>query len=99
LGTKASLSVPDLRLFSNRDGEAWHQPLTHAKFDMPATNAYTNQLAHFVEVMKRTTRPVVGIEEALATQAALEAVFVSAQQKRRVAIEDLIKAAYAEHNR
>jgi predicted dehydrogenase len=96
LGTTASLSVPDLNLFRHRDGEAWHQPLVHEKLKTALEDAYVNQLAHFVEVMKRTAAPIVGINEALATQAALEAVFISSREHRRISTQDLIDAAYAD---
>jgi predicted dehydrogenase len=74
-------------------GRSLAQPLQHTKLDPSGPNAYVNQLRHFVEIMRGTARPIVGIDEALATQAGLEAVFISAQEGRRVSTKDLIDRA------
>lgn len=95
LGTAASLAVPDMRLFTHRPGEAWHQPLVHETVSAPGTNAYVNQLAHFADVMTGAARPTVGLTEAIATQAALEAIFLSARTGQRVDTAALIAAARA----
>lgn len=93
LGTTASLSIPDLKLSRHRAGEAWHHPLQHETLKAAGADAYANQLHHFADVMAGRASPLVGITEALATQAALEAVFVSAREGRRVSTQALIDAA------
>lgn len=93
LGTQASLTVPDLRLFSHRSGENWHHALEQTRLEIPEENAYVNQLRHFAALMQGDAPPLAGIEAALATQAALEAVFVSAREMRRVSTDALIAAA------
>ena len=94
LGTEGSLAVPDLRLFTHRDGEAWHHPLVQTTLTTPDENAYVNQLSHFADVMSGAARPVVGIDDALATQAGLEAVWASATDGRRVETHELITTCY-----
>jgi predicted dehydrogenase len=94
LGRDASLSVPDLRLFRHNDGEAWHHPLVESRLPTPDGNAYVNQLAHFADVIRGTARPLVGINEAINTQAALEATFLSAGEERRVRTADLVESCY-----
>jgi predicted dehydrogenase len=89
LGTTASLAVPDLRLYSHRPGEAWHQSVVEEKLPVPEENAYANQLKHFTEVVKGA-RPLVGVDEALATQAALEAITLSASEGRRIDTRELV---------
>ncbi len=89
------MSIPDLRLFRHNDGEAWHHPLVQTPLVTPEGNAYVNQLTHFVDVMRGTARPIVGIGEAIATQAALEATFLSAREGRRIQTDDLVSSCYA----
>ncbi|WP_321797544.1 Gfo/Idh/MocA family oxidoreductase [Caballeronia sp. J97] len=93
LGTKASLTVPDLRLYKHGEGQAWHQPLQHDLLDAAGSNAYENQLNHFVEVMRGDVRPICGISDAVATQAALDAVFESGRQGCRISTDELVGAA------
>lgn len=93
LGTAGSLSVPDLVLYKHKRGEAWHHPLVHETFDPTGNNAYANQIAQFADVIAGKAAPVCGIADALATQAALDAIFESARDGRRVSTAALIKAA------
>jgi predicted dehydrogenase len=93
LGTSASLSVPDLNLYRHKPGEAWHHPLVHRKLAAAGADAYVNQMKHFAEIVAGRAQPIVGIAEALATQAALEAIFISAREGRRVSIAALVDAA------
>ena len=92
LGTKAALSIPNMRLFEHRPGESWHQPLIETSLRADGDSAYVNQLAHFADVIRGSAKPNAGINEALSTQAGLEAVFVSAREGRRVALAELIDA-------
>jgi predicted dehydrogenase len=93
LGSDGSLSIPDLNLFKHRKGEAWHHALVHENHRATGGNAYANQIAHFADVMAGKAKPVCGIADAVATQATLDAVFLSARDGRRVSTEALVKAA------
>ncbi|CVI64006.1 Gfo/Idh/MocA family oxidoreductase (plasmid) [Agrobacterium leguminum] len=91
LGTKGSISIPDLHFYHHGDGESWHQPLIHSKLNITGESAYVNQLTHFKEIMEGKARPIVGIREAMYTQAGLEAVLLSGADGVRIAIDELIE--------
>ena len=91
LGREASLSIPDMRLFAHQPGQAWHQPLVETRLEIGTENAYVAQLAHFAQVVAGTTVPLVGIDDAIATQAGLEAVVVSDREGRRISTAELVE--------
>ncbi|WP_168587845.1 Gfo/Idh/MocA family protein [Saccharopolyspora sp. ASAGF58] len=89
-GTKASLAVPAMELWSHEPGGDWRDPLTRKILDTGRSNAYHNQLNHFAEVAHGKVAPLCSAEDGLRTLAATLATEMSAREGRTVAVQELL---------
>jgi len=77
-GTKGSLSIPDLRLWTHEGDGHWKQPINSTSFPNNNTDPLVMQIRHFGEVIRGQAEPIVSGEEGLKSLSVLEAIKNSA---------------------
>ena len=89
-GTRAALSLPDLRLWRHEGTSEstghWMDPITTTAFPCEQADPLVAQMQHFVEVIRGQATPVVSAKEAMASLAVVEAIKKSAALGQRVAV-------------
>ena len=83
-GTKGSLSVPTMELWSYPGQGGWYAPLSRAAVDVPSADPLVEQLRHFRAVIARSEIPLISVEDAMGTLAVVEAVREAALTGARV---------------
>ncbi|CAH0136639.1 hypothetical protein SRABI26_00368 [Arthrobacter sp. Bi26] len=84
-GTKGSISIPQLDLWTYPDQSDWHSPLLRQSLDRPRGGALDNQLAHFIDVARGLAAPVVSVADAGRSLAAVQAAHEAAGAERPTA--------------
>lgn len=86
-GERASLSLPDLRLWRYEGARSWREPLTEeGRLRVAPENPYVAQWAHFARVARGEEAPLVSAEDAARTQIVAEAVLESGRSGSRIAL-------------
>lgn len=86
-GTRASLSVPDLRIWQHDDENGhWKTPISGTAFSIHNVDPLVAQASHFVNVIRGRAAPVVSGEEGMKSLRVIEAMRQSAQTERAVTI-------------
>ena len=89
-GTRASLSLPDLRLWrhegTSEEKGHWMDPLTTTAFPCEQSDPLVAQMQHFVEVIRGQAKPLVSAADGMAALAIVEAIKKSAASGQRVAV-------------
>ncbi|WP_315836257.1 Gfo/Idh/MocA family oxidoreductase [Bradyrhizobium prioriisuperbiae] len=83
-GTRGSLAVPDLDVWSYPGKDGWYERLQAAPLPTPDTDPLVEQLRHFLAVIDRRETPLVSVADALGTLAVVEAVKEAARSGGRV---------------
>ena len=83
-GTKGSLSVPTMELWSYPGEGGWYAPLSRAAVDVPSADPLVEQLRHFRAVIARSEIPLISVADAMGTLAVVEAVREAALTGARV---------------
>jgi len=84
-GSHGSLSVPDLRLWTHRDGARdWWKPISATTLTREASDPLMNQIAHFAEVIQGHAEPLVSGREGLRTLQVIESIQLAAQTEQTV---------------
>lgn len=79
-GSKASLSIPDLRLWAHEGGKRdWWAPISSTCQIKESSDPLINQIRHFVDVIEGRMRPMVSGHEGLMTLRVIEAIQRSAR--------------------
>lgn len=74
-GSHGSLSLPDLRVWTHDDGKRdWWSPISATTLKHPSSDPLVNQIAHFSEVIRGATEPLVSVREGLRTLQVIEAI-------------------------
>jgi predicted dehydrogenase len=73
-GTAGSLSVPTMELWSYPGSAGWYAPLARNELHVPDFDPLVEQLRHFLAVIERREKPLISVEDAMATLAVVEAV-------------------------
>ena len=98
-GSKGALAVPNLaHYFYSGSEENWHHPLSLRYEEKGTGDSYARQMAHFVEVVRRETKPIVSVADATQTLALIEAARHAGETGGTVAVADYI-ANFAEDRR
>jgi predicted dehydrogenase len=92
-GTKGSLSVPPMQLWSYPGESGWYAPLARTDVIAGALDPLAEQLRHFLAVIARRETPLISVEDAIATLAVVEAVSEAARTGTRVAPGQIMEAA------
>lgn len=83
-GTRGSLAVPDLDVWSYPQKDGWYEPLQAAQLPAQDIDPLVEQLRHFLAVIDRREAPLVSVADALGTLAVVEAVKEAARSGGRV---------------
>jgi predicted dehydrogenase len=73
-GTRGSLALPRMELWSYQAQKGWHAPLDKEVLSLAAEDPQVRQLHHFCRVIRGEEEPRIGGEDALRTLAATLAV-------------------------
>ena len=71
-GTLASLSIPDMALWSHVGAPDWWSPISAEHAPRPAADPLVNQIAQFAEVIRGEAQPLVSGREGLETLKVIE---------------------------
>lgn len=87
-GTHGALSIPQLKRWHYAEaGSGWHTPLLQSEEAIPAGEALTLQLQHFIRVVQGTEAPLIDAADAGRTLALVEAIRQAAETGRACAPE------------
>ncbi|MGX9357446.1 Gfo/Idh/MocA family protein [Roseobacteraceae bacterium S113] len=78
-GTHGSLTVPDLKLWSQENGPHWWEPMNVAQQQVAHGEALVNQLLHFADVVAGRAAPLVSGADGLAALRVIEALKEAAE--------------------
>lgn len=86
-GSKGSLSIPDLRVWTHEGADPdWWTPISAASLPRERSDPLANQLDHFREVIRGQARPLVSGLEGLKTLKVVEAIQISASSGEAVTL-------------
>jgi predicted dehydrogenase len=88
-GTKGSLAVPNMELWSYPGDDGWYAPLGHSEVAVSPLDPLVEQLRHFLAVIARREAPLVSADDAMGTLAVIEAIKQAARTGERVAPANL----------
>ena len=77
-GTHASLSLPNLALWSNPATRSWWEPISATRLVFDFSDPLDMQIAHFCAVIRGETAPLVPASEGLKNQQVIDAIKTSA---------------------
>lgn len=84
-GSQGALSLPDLRVWSHKDGvRDWWAPMSVTAEIRDNSDPLVNQIGHFAEVIRGRTAPIVSGAEGVRTLAVIEAIQSSGKTKTRI---------------
>ena len=86
-GTLASLSVPQLELWSYPAKRGWQEPLARERVPFAAEDPLKAQIRHFCDVIRGEARPIVSGRDGLQTLKVIEAVKQAALSGQCVAVD------------
>lgn len=92
-GTKGSLSVPTMDLWSYPGDKGWWAPLARADLASEQADPLVEQLRHFCAVIDRREAPLISVDDAMATLAVIEAVQLAARTGARVSPGSILEQA------
>jgi len=88
MGTRGSLSLPTLKLFTYRDGAPdWSEPLTCEIEGIRDRQPHREQLQHFARVILGKDAPVVPPEDAIRSLVVLDAITRAARDGGSVVLD------------
>jgi predicted dehydrogenase len=92
-GTKGSLAVPTMELWSYPGQSGWHAPLSRADITTAPSDPLVEQLRHFLAVIARRETPLISVTDAIGTLAVVEAVREAARTGTRVSPGQILERA------
>jgi predicted dehydrogenase len=92
-GTRGSLAVPNMELWSYPGEGGWYAPLSRTEVAVASLDPLVEQLRHFLAVIARRETPLVSVEDAMGTLAVIEAVNEAARTGQSIAPGHLADAA------
>ncbi|NEJ72778.1 gfo/Idh/MocA family oxidoreductase [Rhizobium phaseoli] len=87
-GTKGSLAIPDLTLWTATSAPNWLEPLAEQRVPFEAADPLCLQLRHFCDVIRGKATPLVSGREGLATLRVVEAIKRSARSGQMIRLSD-----------
>jgi len=85
-GTEGSLAVPSLHLWHHQGPQDWQSPMLDTRLAVEARDPIRAQAAHFADVIRRRTEPLITVRDAARTLEATLAVTRSAATGREVTL-------------
>lgn len=83
-GTKGSLAVPNMALWSYPGDGGWYAPLNRSEVAVSPLDPLVEQLRHFLTVIARHEAPLVPADDAMGTLAVIEAIKEAARTGQKV---------------
>lgn len=85
-GTHGSLALPNLTVWSQKDGPDWWAPIDQTRLPLPASDPLSAQLLHFADVIAGRAAPLVSASDGLRAVQVIEAIKRGAQTGTSVEI-------------
>ncbi|QPF91539.1 Gfo/Idh/MocA family protein [Bradyrhizobium commune] len=92
-GTKGSLSVPNMELWSYAQQPGWYAPLSRETIAPAAFDPLAEQLRHFCAVIAGREQPLISAEDAMGTLAVVEAVSEAARTGQKISPGRILEQA------
>jgi len=92
-GTKGSLAVPNMQLWSYPGESGWYAPLQRTDLVVGACDPLVEQLRHFLAVIARREAPLISVEDATGSLAVVEAVTEAARTGTRILPHQIMEQA------
>lgn len=89
-GSKGSMSIPDLTVWSHRGEPSWWEPISATNIPQTVSDPLVNQIEHFADVIAGHLSPLVSGAEGMKTLQVIEAIQQSAEQQRAIDIVHLL---------
>ena len=89
-GSKGSLSIPDLTLWTHQAVQSWWSPISATSVPQNFSDPLVNQIRHFADVIRGKAEPLVSGVEGMKTLQVIEAIQVSAEQQRAIDIDQMV---------
>ncbi len=89
-GSKGSLSIPDLTVWSHHGNRSWWEPISATSYPQEFSDPLINQIEQFVDVIAGHAEPLVSAVEGMKTLQVVEAIQQSAEQQQAIEIEALV---------
>ncbi len=86
-GSKGSLSIPDLTLWTHQGVRSWWEPISATSFPQLSSDPLINQIEHFADVINHKATPLVSGLEGMKSLQVVEAIQVSAEQRTAIDIQ------------
>ncbi len=87
-GSHGSLSLPDLRLWTHKEGQRdWWTPISATTLTRGSSDPLVNQILHFSDVIRETAVPLVSGREGLRTLQVIEAIQTACSYENTVKIK------------
>lgn len=90
-GTRGTLSIPSLELWTQDQNKGWMDPLTRQRFHYVPADVYAEQMSNFADVIEKKAKPLVTGWEGTRTLATTLAIAESAKSGRPVRVDDVMK--------
>jgi len=87
-GSKGSLSLPNLALWSNPDQNSWWEPISSTRFPFAFDDPLVKQIRQFAAVIRNEEEPLVSAEEGLKNLQVLDAIKQSASSAKVVELPE-----------
>lgn len=85
-GTHGSLALPNLTIWTQKDGPDWWAPIQQTRLPIPFADSLTAQIAHFADVIADRAKPLVSAADGLRAVQVIEAIKQAAQSGKAVKI-------------
>ena len=86
-GTKASMSLPNLKLWQHSKNGHWVTPISCTKYPYKFSDPLVNQIEHFCNVIKKKEKPIITASIAKDTIKVIEAIKLSSKTKKLVELK------------
>lgn len=87
-GSRAGLSLPDLRLWTHPPDGSWYDPQSSESLPFTPADPYTAQLRHFAAVIDGA-EPMIGALDGARTMATLEAIILAAETGQETRVPEI----------
>jgi predicted dehydrogenase len=85
-GTRGSISLPNLAVWTQKGGPDWWAPMDRTNVPLPIADALSSQIAHFREVIAGRAKPLVCAADGLRAVQVIEAIKQAAKTGMSVAV-------------
>lgn len=89
-GSKGSLSIPDLSLWTHSGKRSWWSPISATSFPQEFSDPLVKQMEHFGEVIAGNADPLVSGVEGMKSLQVVEAIQMSAETQQAIDIDQLL---------